>query len=200
MAITLMDARPPVVRFEQRTEEDREASIKAGGPMTRDVNFAIIRQSGSRDSVEMKAEDFLAQYRAHAANGLIPATWVEHFSTEYERWKSGMDVSEFGCSVRNWPGVSKAQVENLIALGVRTIEDVAAMNEPTMNRLGLGARELKHKAAAYLEGRDANKSVEMIAALQAETANKDVRIASLEAAIAELTARIESIQPTKKRA
>lgn len=200
MTVSLMPSRPPYVRFEQRTEENRDESIKTGGLITRDVNFAIIMQVGSKDSVEMKADEFVTLYHQHARNGLIPAEWADHFEREYGKWKAGQDVSDLGCSVRAWPGVSKAQVENLIAAGVRTVEDAAAMNETTMRRLGMGAREIKQRASAYLEAREQHKAGETIAALRADVEGKEARIESLERRVAELAAMVEATTPRKQRA
>ena len=90
--------------------------------------------------------------------------------------------------MRQWPSLSKAQAENLIAAGVRTVEDVAAMNEPTMQRVGMGARELKGKAKAYVESRDQNKAAEQITALQAQLGDRETRIEALEARLAALEA------------
>jgi hypothetical protein len=73
---------------------------------------------------------------------------------------------------------------------------VAAMNEPTMQKVGMGARELKQKATAYVESRDANKAAEQITALKAEIENRDARLAALEQRLVEL----ESQQGSKRRA
>jgi predicted RNase H-like nuclease (RuvC/YqgF family) len=62
------------------------------------------------------------------------------------------------------------------------------MNEPTMQRVGMGARELKQKAKAYLESRDANKAAEQITALQAQLNDRDTRIETLETRLAALEA------------
>ena len=69
------------------------------------------------------------------------------------------------------------------------------MNEQGMHRVGMGARELKNKAVAWLESREANKAAELISALRADSESKDTRIASLEAQVAELVASLP-----KKRA
>jgi polyhydroxyalkanoate synthesis regulator phasin len=63
------------------------------------------------------------------------------------------------------------------------------MNEPTMQRVGMGARELKQKAKAYLESRDANKAAEQITALRAELDNKNTRIETLEQRLSALEAQ-----------
>lgn len=70
------------------------------------------------------------------------------------------------------------------------------MNEPTMQKVGMGARELKQKATAYVESRDANKAAEQITALKAEIENRDARLAALEQRLVEL----ESQQGSKRRA
>lgn len=195
MSIQLMPQRPPFVEFEQRAIEDRNASIAAGGAVMRDVDYVVVRQVGSKDTVEKEAAEWLVDLDRMAATGTYPAEWARHFRDKYEAFKAGRSEPELGLSVRQWPSLTKAQAENLIAAGVRTVEDVGVMNEPTMQRVGMGARELKQKAKAYLESRDANKAAEQITALRVEVESKDERIAALEARLLAL-----ETQATKKRA
>lgn len=188
MAIALMPQRPPFIVFEQRAIEDRNASIAAGGLVMRDVDYVIVRQVGCKDTVEKEAEGWLADIEKAAAQGTYPGEWVRHFREKYQAFKAGQAEPELGLSVRQWPSLSKAQAENLIAAGVRTVEDVAVMNEPTMQRVGMGARELKGKAKAYVESRDQNKAAEQITALQAQLCDRETRIEALEARLAALEA------------
>ena len=188
MTIALMPQRPPFVVFEQRAVEDRNASLEAGGIVMRDVDFVVVRQVGCKDTFEKEAAEWLADIDRAAAGGSYPSDWARHFREKYNAFKAGQTEPELGLSVRQWPSLSKAQVENLIAAGVRTVEDVAAMNEPAMQRVGMGARELKSKAKAYLDSREGNKSAERIAALEAELANAKVRNETLEQRLAALEA------------
>lgn len=188
MAIALMPQRPPFIVFEQRAVEDRNASIAAGGLVMRDVDYVIVRQVGCKDTVEKEAEGWLVDIEKAAAQGTYPGEWVRHFREKYHAFKAGQAEPELGLSVRQWPSLSKAQAENLIAAGVRTVEDVAVMNEPTMQRVGMGARELKGKAKAYVESRDQNKAAEQITALQAQLGDRETRIEALEARLAALEA------------
>lgn len=187
--ISLMPQRPPYVVFEQRAIEDRNASIAAGGLVMRDVDFVIVRQQGSRDTVEKNALEWLADIDRLAVTGNYPGEWARHFRDKFNAYKAGQAEPELGLSVRHWPSLSKAQAENLIAVGARTVEDVAAMNEQALQRYGMGARELKQKAQAYLESRDANKSAEQITALRAQLADRDERIATLEQRLTALEAQ-----------
>lgn len=191
MNISLMPQRPPYVQFEQRAVEDRNATIKAGGLVMRDVDYVIVMQVGSKDTAEKEALDWLNDLDRLAQNGNYPIEWAQHFRRQYESWKAGHEVPELGLSVRQWPSLSKAQAENLLAAGVRTVEDVATMNEQTMQRVGMGARELQRKARAYVDSRETNKAAEQIAALQADLENRDATITSLEQRLAKLEAAAE---------
>lgn len=191
MAIALMPQRPPFIVFEQRAIEDRNASIAAGGLVMRDVDYVIVRQVGCKDTVEKEAEGWLVDIEKAAAQGTYPGEWVRHFREKYQAFKAGQAEPELGLSVRQWPSLSKAQAENLIAAGVRTVEDVATMNEQTMQRVGMGARELQRKARAYVDSRETNKAAEQIAALQADLENRDATITSLEQRLAKLEAAAE---------
>ncbi len=181
MSIALMPQRPPYVTFEQRAVEDRNASIAAGGMVMKDVDFVIVRQIGSKDTHEKNALEWLSDIDRAAASGQYPNEWARHFREKFKAYKEGQDEPELGLSVKQWPSLSKAQVENLLGAGVRTVEDIAGMNEPTMRKVGMGARELQKKARTYLETRDANKAAEQITALRIENEAKDDRISTLEA-------------------
>lgn len=192
MSVAILPTRPPYVRFEQRSEEDREASIRAGGIMMRDVDYVIVQQHGSRDTFEPKAQDWLADMRRQAAQGKIPPAWIDHFDRLYKAFKDGQGAPVHGLSVREWPSLSKAMAENCIALGMLAVEDVAEMSENTMAKLGMGARELKLKARDYLKARAGNAPVEEMAALRAENDNLKVTIESL-------TARLERLEKGGER-
>lgn len=193
-SIALMQPRPPFIVFEQRAIEDRNASIAAGGLVMKDVDYVVIRQVGSRDTVEKEAAEWLNDIDRMVRANAYPADWAKHHRQAYEAFKEGREAPELGLSVREWPSVSKAQAENLIRVGVRTVEDVAVMNEQSMQRFGMGARELKAKAAAYLETRENNKAAEQLAALQVEIENKDTRIATLEEQNALLARRLDALE------
>lgn len=188
MSIALMPQRPPYVTFEQRAVEDRNASIAAGGMVMKDVDFVILRQAGNKDTCEKLAGDWFKSLDKLVAAGSYPAEWRDHFRSKFLAYKAGQEEPELGLSVKHWPSLSKAQVENLLAAGVRTVEDVASMNEATMRKVGMGSRELQKKARTYMETRDANKATEMITSLQVAVEAKDERIASLEARLAALEA------------
>jgi hypothetical protein len=203
MAIQPMDQglpRPPYVRFEQRAEEDRDASIEAKGrQVMKDVDYAIIHAVGSKDGVEVIAQDWLDHCDVQASKGKWPKDWITAHRKMYSDWKAGLEVTPIGFSVRQWPGISKATAENLVHAGVLTVEDLAAANEQTMQRIGMGARALKDKAQAWLDSSKGNVGEEL-AALRAQLSDLQQTVGRLNEKNAELESELKQHQPAKRRA
>lgn len=180
--IGIQQARPPFVEFKQIARHDPRRSQEVGYRVTKDVDMAFIMQPGSRDQVEIEASAWLDSIRRKmidAAPDAYPQEWVEGFKKKYEAWKAGLDAPLNGTSVKEWPLLSPAQVQNFQAIGLMTIEDVSAMTEEAMGRVGMGARELRDKARQFLTAKDVAATA---------IAERDERISALEAKIAELEA------------
>lgn len=199
----LQQGPPPYVVFEQRAEEDRDATIKAGRLVLKDVDYAIIHRAGSKDSVEKIATEWLdhIEKQSRESPPMFPPEWVHAYRQRHKQWKDGLEMSPMGFPIRQWAAISKAQAENLAMARVLTVEELAAASEEVMSRIGMGARALKDKAVAWLESSKGNKGEE-VAALRAENAdlkaqmhNQEQKLAELEAAIAAMGAA-----PARKRA
>lgn len=196
MAIGLMEARPPYVEFEDRSEEDRAESIKQGRLVMRPVHIAVIRAVGSRDSVEKEVGPWLDHLDKMASAGQYRREWAEAFRKKYEAWKAGQEAPLQGFPVREWASINKATAQNLVAAGVVTVEDLAAANEQTLARIGMGGRALKEKAQAWLDSAKANGNAEELAALR-------VKVEQMEQQNRDLIERLERMaadKPERKRA
>lgn len=167
--------RPPYIRFEERSEEDRDATIRNNRMTLKRVDYVIIQSPGSKDTVEKVVTEWLdhCERLAMMEPPQWPAPWVEGHREMYEKWKKGQDVPLLGFSVRMWPAIDKTTAENLCMANVLTVEDVADASEETMRRMGMGARQLKEKAKAWLEA-GKGQQTEELTALRAE--NNDLKI------------------------
>lgn len=154
----IFDKRPPYVEFKQVAVEDRDASIKAGRRVTKNVNMAFIMQIGSKDQVEKDADEWIAQITRMAIEGQYPQEWADGFAKKLENWKQGLETPLNGLPVKEWSAISPAEAENLIAAKVFTVEDVAELNEQAIASIGLGTRALRDKARAWLNS--GNKTAE----------------------------------------
>ena len=91
---------------------------------------------------------------------------MPYYIQAYEAWKAGLDIPANGLDVKNWPGVTPAQLKTCQEAGVRTVEDLAAANADTIRRLGMGGLSLVEKAKVYLDNAETNKAAEEISALR----------------------------------
>jgi hypothetical protein len=69
-------------------------------------------------------------------------------------WKQGLEAPVDGTSVKEWPILSRSQCENFISVGIVTVEDIAAMTEEAMARIGMGSRALRDQARDWLKGKE----------------------------------------------
>lgn len=168
---TVDNDRPPYVVFERRAIEDRNASIASGHYCSKDIDIAIITRPGSRDNLEKEAKVWLAELREKTRQQLIPPNWYDAFNTAYESWKKGEELPENGTPIRGWPVLSPAVQKDLIALGIRTVEDLAALPDGNLGSIGTGAVSYKQKAVAWLEAaKDKGKVIEQVSALSTQVA------------------------------
>lgn len=189
------EARPPYVSFEVKAVEDREASIKAGLYKTKDVDYAIITPQGSKDRTEREVSDWFTQLGEQVQQQRFPQEWLTHFRAAYEAWKKGCELPLNGTPILTWPVLSPSQVKNCIDAQVRTVEDLAAANEETLGRIGMGGRSLKDKAVSWLSAASGNgKVTEELAALKAAKADSDARAASLEKQLKDLQATVAALK------
>lgn len=112
-----------------------------------------------------------------------PAVWSA-IQRAYEAWKNGQDVPVDGTPLEAWPGVSRGQVATLRLLNVRTVEELAEVNDATMDRIGLGSRKLRDAAVAFVAAR-----ADGSAAVAAKLAAAEEKNRQLEERLAELEAR-----------
>jgi len=195
------EARPPYVTFETRQVEDRTASIEAGHYVAKDVHYAIITPSGSKDRLEKIAEEWLKDIEAAVREERFPAQWAEGYKAGYKAFLEGKELPEDGTPILTWPPLSPAQVRTIIDADVRTVEDLAAANEATLTRIGIGGRAFKQQAQAWLDTvKDTGKVAAELTALRKENENLKKRDEERDAQIKELTNRLDAMAKVKEDA
>lgn len=159
------------VDFELRPEEDREASIDAGHPVFKDVEYAVITMPGGSLVVDKEITPELLHEWKHGSGRKPPSPFAV---TAYNLWKEGQEAPLDGMDLKNWPGITPAQIKMCHGVNIRTVEDLAAAHADAQRKMGMGALALINKAKSYLENSESNKASEAISALQ-------VRLDALEA-------------------
>lgn len=146
--------------------QDMVATEREGRPIFREVERVEIVIPGG------------AGLTKHVAN--VTAEHRERWPKEYEAFKQGHEVSPDGTPLEEWPILKRSQVLELKALGFKTVEHVRDMSDHSIQRIGMGGRMLKERAAIFLD------DAERIAAttrLSAENDRQREEIAALRAQI-----------------
>lgn len=182
--------RPPYVTFGYKDVEDRTESLKQGHYVSRDVPFVFITPAGTKDRIERVAEDWFKDITERVRAGRFQQAWVAHYKAQYSAWIAGEEPVLNGTPLRYWPGVSPSQYRMLQELKILTVEDLAAANEETISRAGMGARLLKNKAIEWLQSAEKGVAVERVVALEESNRTMAAQIERLVAKNAELAAMV----------
>ena len=176
MTVQMLQERPPFVRFDTISVEDRDATIKQGSYVGKDIDMAFITPAGSKDCIERVVSEWFDKLTEDLASSRIPAAWVEHYKTLYRAFKEGKAPPVSGTPVIDWPGLSPSVVKTLISLNLRAIEDVAVLNEEGIARLGMGGRALRQRAIDYLAAaKNVGQVAEEMSAMRARTEAAEAR-------------------------
>lgn len=197
-----LESRPPYVQFELRPVEDREATAEVGHMQYKDVIYAMVTPAGSKDVFEDEAENWLAKQEKHVRDGRTPIEHMEYYRKAFERFKQGLEEPESGTPIRSWGLLTPAQHKQVLEANVRTVEDLAAANEPTLLQIGIGARAMKDKAEAYLQSADMGKAATAIQDLKLKLEESEAareRQAQQMRALSEKVEAMESGKDEEKR-
>jgi hypothetical protein len=194
MAVT-DNERPPYVAWEYRPVEDRAASIEKGHYATKDVAFAVITRPGSRDSLDKEAETWLAELSMRARKNEFRSDWLQALQQSYQFWKTGEEAPVSGTPIRGWQVLSPSAQKELIGLGIRTVEDLAALPDSELNPIGTGAVSYKQKARAWLDAASGNGK---IAEQMADLSQKLTALTELTRKQAEEIDRLRAMVPQEK--
>lgn len=130
--------RPALPRFHTVATKMEFKSTEAGRPIFEDREYVEIIIPGQRNS--MAVEPVSDEHKSR---------WPR----EYAAFKLGMELPTTGTPLATWPHpqVTKSMVENLAYLNIRTVEDMAGLNDANLQNVGMGAYELRKAAQTFLD-------------------------------------------------
>jgi hypothetical protein len=194
-AVTSREERPAYVRFERVPIEDKQASLKAGHYVAKDVDFALITPPYSKDVYKTKVTQWFVNMDQDVQNGRLRQEWADQYKKSYEHWKNGQEIPLNGTAIKGWGVISPAQQEILLKMNVLTVEDLAGINDEGLRRIGMGSMDWKNKAVAWLaQLKDKGPLTQEVAALKSENVLLKTTVDSLTAKVHELSESIKSKQ------
>lgn len=124
------------VQFYFEAIKDEEASIKAGRPIYVDKEYIKIIPVGDKNT--QVCEPVTDEYRFR---------WPQ----QYAAFKAQQHQPQEGTPLEQWPPLTKSQVMTFKGANVHTVEQLANVSDSNLSNLGMGARDLRDKAIAYLK-------------------------------------------------
>lgn len=155
-------------RFHFRSIQDVEKSDEAGVPIFRDVEY-----------VEITAPGISREKPCFRVNDHHKKRWPD----QYKAFKEGQEVPLDGYPIEQWPQVSRAEVDTLKSLGVRTVEDLVGAPEENIRRAGSSFLNLKYKATEFIKNHGSEQ--QKIAELEDENEELKKRLDKLEALVSQ---------------
>jgi capsule polysaccharide export protein KpsE/RkpR len=165
----------PNLRFYTEAVEQSGKSLEAGRPIYMEVDFVAITNPGSRDEFITKAE--------HKAKQDEFVAWA------YKKWKATQEQVVDGTPLETVPFLNKAQIMELKALNVHSLESLANLPDTAKQRF-MGSVELSKKAKAYL---NSATDTALVTKLQSELDKRDRDMEAMKKQMAEANARFEAL-------
>lgn len=79
----------------------------------------------------------------------------KRFPRAYQAYREGREQRPEGTPIESWPYLTPAQVAELRALSILTVEQMAGLSDAGLQQIGMGARDLQTRAKAFLAGTSA---------------------------------------------
>lgn len=154
------------VEFFIDTEHNPRLSAEQGKPVYEDREFIKIKFVGDKQNVFVAPADDYGTARDEHGNRL---RYREEFHKHYEVFKSSAKALEVGTPLESL-GLPGSKVAELKASNVYTVEGLAMLDGTLLQKLGMGARELKTRAEDFL-----NKANNVAATTKLEAENAELR-------------------------
>ena len=82
--------------------------------------------------------------------GGFPVSYAEAYAEQYRKFKAKEQQTVAGTPLSEAPFLTEAKRREMRALNIHSVEALAALDGANLKTLGMGGRELKNQAAAYL--------------------------------------------------
>jgi hypothetical protein len=153
-----------LVRFYKAPKQNLSRTQEEGRPIFEDTDYIEIMQPGNKDSIIRR-----------------PATDRDksRFSEHYRKYEARVTDDHIeGTLLSEWPAISRAQVEELRFLNIRTVEQLAQIADSNAQNI-MGIQGLKSKAAKFLETSKDQALSDRLAEIEARNAELEAKLAAV---------------------
>jgi hypothetical protein len=168
-------------------EPNPQKSKEAGRPIFDEIERVSVQHVGDQKTWPwFNAHERSIYIRGPGGEGSYK-TYAENFYEHYKAFKEGQARAQSGTPVEELPFLSNAKRAELKALNIHTAEALAQLEGTPLTRLGMGGREMKNQAQAYL---DRAKEGAMDAKLAAQNARLQDELEKMREQLANVMERL----------
>lgn len=142
------------VEFFMEAIHDEEESVKQGRPIYHDREFVKIIPVGDTKTIVCRPVDKVGTQATPPDNIRWPR--------QYESFKNQQVQVMDGTPLEHWAPLTKSQVLMYKSANVHTVEQLANVSDTNLHNLGMGARDVREKAIAYLENAKDNSGISVL--------------------------------------
>lgn len=182
MSPTVMDGPRPdpederlFVQFYMGSIKNEDKSLEEGHPVFDSKPFIKIMVPGDRNST---------------IDTLASPQYQQRFHRQWAMFERNESQAISGFPLKEWPGVTRAQVEEMNHLNVYTVEQLATLPDVYGAKL-MGFQDLKRKAEAYLAAAKDSAFAEKMSKQNEELKGQ---LAATQQELARLSAKFDKLQ------
>lgn len=170
-AQTAANASITIPRFFTLPIKNELESKKQGRPIFDDLEVCEVRFSGNREKILHAPAHEVFRTERDIEGNTNEITYAIAYNEQYKAFKAGDQQTLSGTPTSELPFLSASKRLELKALNIHTAEALAALDGNNLKMLGMGGRELKTQAQAYLDNAKGSVDVVQMAASVAEMKN-----------------------------
>ncbi len=167
-----------LVRFEDFAEKQNFESEQQGRPIYKTKTYIRMTKVGGKEEVAREAKEQDKQ----------------KYPMQFAAYVSGKSQAVIGTPIETFPLLETSQVATLKALSILSVEQLAAVSDNDLDKLGMGARELRSKAQGFIQ---AAKDCSHVTKLSAENERLSNEIAILKEEIKKISKKYDEDKKTK---
>ncbi|MES0040018.1 hypothetical protein [Mesorhizobium sp. M0091] len=152
--------------FRNHVVPDEQSSKRAGRPIFVDMEVCDLTfpaNTKTKATFPAHEPEPNATRESVAAGGGV-VTYAMLYNQQYLAFKDGNTQPLSGTPLSEAPFLMEGKRRELIALNVKTVEQLASLDGTPLKQLGMGGRELKNQAQAYLDNAAGSADVTNLAA------------------------------------
>lgn len=178
-----------VPRFFIHTTPNEAKSKKEGRPIFDEMEVCEVRMAANKQTVGVFPAHEVFKKISRNDGTTEQITYALAFNEQYQKFKANETQEMAGTPLSELTFLSQGKRLELKALNIHTAEALASLDGTPLKMLGIGGREMKNQATAYLAKAAGNADV---TALAAENVAMSEQMAEMQKQIEELTALAKS--------